>query len=89
MNEAKKYSVEIFGDLYALVSDEAEERIVKAAQIVDSLMRAIAKQSGSQNSKRIAVLTALQIGSLLLKSESLCDTFQQKHLDLVRLLEGM
>lgn len=71
MNEARKYTVEIFGDHYVLMSDDPEENILKVSKMLDSFMQDIAKRSGSKDTKRIAILAALQVGNLLLQAQSL------------------
>lgn len=72
MNTIKNYKVTIFGDQYTLASDEEHEVVLKAADIVDSLMKEIAQHSKISDAKKIAVLAALQIASkaAILESES-------------------
>lgn len=65
MNEAKTYSLTIFNDTYTIRSDESEERIIQAAEKVDTLMHQIAAKA-SLEPKRIAVLAALRIASSLI-----------------------
>jgi len=72
-----KYKVSIFGESYFLVSDEPEERIMAAARLVDTCMRDIAEKSQITESKRIAVLVALQLASRTLANKDIVD-LQQK-----------
>lgn len=65
-DKLKKYKVSIFGESYFLVSDESEHHLTAAAQLVDSCMREIADKSQITESKRIAVLVALQLASKVL-----------------------
>ena len=60
IQDVKKYQISIFNESYTIVSDEAEHTISRAVSMVDSLMNE-AKKSGSVDSKKIAVLTALQL----------------------------
>lgn len=69
-NEPKKYKLNIFGESYTLVSDEAESHVTAAAQVVDDLMTTMAKSFGSQDGKKLAVLVALQLSSQLLQAKS-------------------
>lgn len=77
MNEAKNYKLNIFGDQYAIVSDESEERIKQAAQLVDSLMKEIADASGMNDGKKIAIITALQLASSLTVYKQECQEKEQ------------
>jgi len=72
MNTIKNYKVTIFGDQYTLASDESNEVIIQASNVVDSLMKEIAQHSKISDAKKIAVLAALQIASkaVMLESES-------------------
>lgn len=58
--ELKKYKARIFGELYPIVSDEDESFIVDVVQRVDTLMKDIASQYDSTDTKKIAVLAALK-----------------------------
>lgn len=70
MNPVKSYKVTILGDQYTLASDESGEMIVQAASVVDALMKEIAQHSKISDTKKIAVLAALQLAGKLAVSES-------------------
>jgi len=74
----KKYRAHIFGDTYAIVSDEKEVLILEAVKIVDGVMREIADASQVVDPKKIAVLTALKIATRALHVEAIME--QEKHL---------
>jgi cell division protein ZapA (FtsZ GTPase activity inhibitor) len=78
MNSVSKYKVSIFGESYFLVSDESEEHIDAAARLVDSYMREIAEKSQIAESKRIAILVALQLASKALTNKDIVELQQQK-----------
>lgn len=80
----KKYKVSIFGESYFLVSDESEEHLVAAAHFVDNCMREIAQKSQIADSKRIAVLVALQLAS---KALSTRETIEQQQCQSDKLIE--
>ena len=82
----KKYKVTIFGDSYFLVSDELEEHLVAAAQLVDNLMRQIAEKSQTTETKRIAVLVALQLASQTFESKEVIGYCQEKSNKLLELI---
>jgi cell division protein ZapA (FtsZ GTPase activity inhibitor) len=69
MNEKKSYKVQIFEENYVLSSDESDALVVKAAQLVDSSMKEISRQSSITDVKKIAVLSALRIAGKLLSYE--------------------
>jgi cell division protein ZapA (FtsZ GTPase activity inhibitor) len=67
--EAKSYKVSILGEQYSLVSDEPEGHVMQSALMVDSLLREIAEKSGSADTKKVAVLAALQLASRLVYAQ--------------------
>jgi len=68
--EKKKYTVTIFGEQYVLVSDEAQEHVMRVSAIVDSLMNEIAQASKLSDAKKIAVLASLQVADKLVALEA-------------------
>ncbi len=74
----KKYRAHIFGDSYAIVSDEKEALILESVKIVDSIMREIADTSQVVDPKKIAVLAALKIATRALHIEAIME--QEKRL---------
>ncbi|MBA3953973.1 cell division protein ZapA [Candidatus Dependentiae bacterium] len=87
MSNVTKYKVSIFGESYFLVSDESQEHVNAAALLVDSCMREIAEKSQITESKRIAVLVALQLASKALTSMDIVDRQQQKSDRLLALMD--
>jgi len=77
--EKKKLKIEIFNEQYSFVSDESEQDIVKASQLVDALMREIADKSGLHDGKKIAVLAALRIANRIVNLENLLLSYEDKH----------
>jgi cell division protein ZapA (FtsZ GTPase activity inhibitor) len=74
----KKYRAHIFGDTYAIISDEQETLILEAVKIVDGVMREIADSSQAVDPKKIAVLTALKVAMRSLHIEAIME--QEKRL---------
>ena len=68
--ELKKYRAHIFGDTYAIVSDEQEAFILEAVKIVDGIMREIADSGQIVDTKKIAVLASLKIATQLLHAQA-------------------
>jgi len=70
MNEKKSYKVQIFKEYYVLSSDEPEDLVIKAAELVDAFMKEISYQCVNVTDlKKIAVLSALRIANQLLHCE--------------------
>jgi cell division protein ZapA (FtsZ GTPase activity inhibitor) len=87
MSTLKKCKISVFGESYTLVSDEPEEHIIVAAQSVDDLMRSIAEKSGISDTKRIAVLAALQLASNIKGLEAVIEHRTQKERQLISSLD--
>lgn len=83
MKTFTKTKVSIFGETYVLLSDESEEHINAVVQEVDALMRVIASKSEISDSKKIAVLTAVQLASQLKALEEQVASFSSKERELV------
>jgi cell division protein ZapA len=85
-NSLKKCKVSIFGESYTLVTDESEEHVARAAQQVDALMRDITAKSQLTDSKRIAVLAALQFASKTLILQDIMQKTEEQSNKLIALL---
>ena len=83
----KKYKVSIFGKSYSLVSDEPEERITAAAQLVNMLMREISSSKQLADSTDVAVLVALQLAGELKKLETYMEQKNQEQSKLIDLID--
>lgn len=82
-NDLKRFKVSIFGDTYSLVSDESDDLLLKAAKIVDtSLKDIVANKHVEVDSKKIAVLVALQFAVENLKNHQ-ANTIVKKLIDII------
>lgn len=61
MRQLNKCKVSVFGEVYSLITDEAEEQVIASARLVDTLMRKVSDVSQGADPKRVAVLVALQL----------------------------
>ncbi len=77
--EKKKYNVTIFGDPYVLISDNEPNHIMNVAARVDSLMQNIAEAAKSSDTKKVAVLAALQLAEKLVALENAAHDEKMKH----------
>lgn len=66
--EIKKYKARIFGELYAIKSDDDEKFVAEVVGTVDNYMREISlKSSGALDGKQVAVFAALKLAQELLE----------------------
>jgi cell division protein ZapA (FtsZ GTPase activity inhibitor) len=86
-NERRSYKVTIFGDEYALMSDELEEHMAQAASLVDVAMREIDQSARIGNSKKVAVLAAMRIASKLLHLQRDVEKNKQREYELASRIE--
>lgn len=87
METVRKYKVSIFGEPYFLISDESEGHIAAVAQLVDNAMRDIAEKSQISDSKRIAVLVALQCASKMVNAQHNYNEHQSQNIKLIEYIE--
>lgn len=86
VSELKKYKVSIFGQSYVLSSDEPEDQLIAAAQLVDNAMNQISQSTKITDSSKIAVIVALQLASKNLSAIDLVekqDQYSEKLIDLI------
>ncbi len=62
------YKVLINGDEFHLVSDEAEEHVLKAAEKVDAIVQELSAKGIDK--RRVVILAALQLASELVHTQS-------------------
>jgi cell division protein ZapA (FtsZ GTPase activity inhibitor) len=74
----KKYNLTIFGENYVILSDEPEERLYAAAQLVDSFMHEAKQKRSSSQTYSVAVLAALQLASKFLATKNEQEANSQK-----------
>ena len=88
MNKEKKsFKLHIFDDEFNLISDEPENHLNQAAQMVDSIMREIAHGATHPDKKKVATLAALQLASQLLQSKNVFEKQrEEQHKDEQRLM---
>lgn len=70
-------TVNIYGEQYKIVADERTSHVNTVASIVDDKMREIKNNNPSLDTKRLAVLAAVNIVSDYLKAQEQLDHLQQ------------
>lgn len=69
----QKVKVEIFGEQYTIRGDAEPDYIVQLANYVDGKMREIADSLKTTDTKKIAILSALNIADELLQKQNSSD----------------
>lgn len=67
--EKSRSTVEIYGEKYTIVGYENEEHIYKVASLVDKKMREIKMKNHNLDTRKLAVLTAVNSINELLKCQ--------------------
>lgn len=83
----KKYKVSLLGETYTIVSDESEEHVALCVQRINELMQGLSESLSITDSKRAAVLTALQLVSKVIQLEKRYQEKHQEHLRLIDLID--
>lgn len=87
MEKANNLKVSILGKPYQVVTDEAQENILEASQLVDGMMREKTKGFPTTNESKIAVVTALELATELGKCKKSLKAFEDRLVELDGLLE--
>lgn len=74
----KSYKISIFNEVYSFVSDEKEEDLLAAAQLLDDSIKEIIDKSPNTDPNRVAVLVALRLASKLVATDEIMDIFNNK-----------
>jgi len=74
--ERTRTTVDIYGEQYTIVGDENPDHVRKVASLVDEKMREIKRKNPYLDTKKLAVLTAVNIVNEYIK---LKDHFDQAH----------
>ncbi|HBS48170.1 TPA: hypothetical protein DEO28_03740 [Candidatus Dependentiae bacterium] len=86
ISEKQILKVSIFGKDYSIATDENQEHILKAAKLLDDLLKVIANGSSTVDHK-IVVLAALQMATDLVKQKNFNDILEVKVNELVKLID--
>lgn len=88
MEEKLTLKVSICGKRYTVTTDEDELLIERAAEMVDTLMaqKASLMSGGTIDQSKIAVVTALQLATEMLKKERELKLYERRAAEMVSLL---
>lgn len=71
--DMKKYKAHIFGETFSLVSDEPEQLVFEAVELVDNSMKEISSRNALLDVRKAAVLSALKIALKLKALEQMVE----------------
>ena len=71
--DIKKYKAHIFGETFSLVSDEPEQLVFEAVELVDNSMKEITSKNALMDVKKAAVLSALKMAVKLKNLEQMIE----------------
>ena len=87
MLSGKKYTVQICGETYTIVTDESPAKIESSVACVDTLMRNISDGATSTSLKKAAILAALKLSLEMQTLKHELDQTQQTVQKLITQLE--
>ncbi len=87
LEEKKNFKVNIFGKSYCIATDEHEDSVYRAVDIVNSLREEIIGQSKSPDEYQVAVMVAIKLAGKLVKAQRDCDLWSSDAKRLNDLLE--
>ena len=87
MQEVKRFQISIFGESYTIISDEAENEVLTAVSLVDSLMKETASKSAVIDHKKVAIFVALKLATKMLNLESETNKIKEKGDLLIKMLD--
>lgn len=88
MNELKKFNINLFGKSYSITTDESEEKVFGAVEIVNNLTKNIKNKAMMSDEIKIAALVALQLASEVAEKRSELNLLQEKAGKISSLLDG-
>lgn len=86
-NKCECYRVSVFGEQYVLQSDESAQHVLDAAALVESCMKSITARHTTLDSKKVAVLAAIQLASQLLQKDAAVSDTCTLRQDIVALID--
>lgn len=87
MEKANNLKISILGKPYLVTTDEVQENVLKASELVDRMMREKIKNFPITNETKVAVVTALELATELGKFKKLECIFDDRVNKLNELLE--
>jgi cell division protein ZapA len=85
----KRIKVNIYGNQYAIYTDEDEKYIQQLAELVDKKMREIARKFNVAGTLQVSILTSMYIADELFQNQTFKDNQERiKHLkDIIQKIE--
>jgi cell division protein ZapA len=86
MDAPKSLKISIMGKSYLITSDEDDELIINAAQMVDGLMKKKSEKMPLNGENRVAIVVALQLATDLLHLQSQLKGWEEEREKITSLL---
>ena len=83
MEKANNLKISILGKPYLVTTDEAQENVLEASELVDNMMREKIKRSPVANETKIAVVTALELAAELCKLKKAMFARPESHVEIM------
>jgi cell division protein ZapA (FtsZ GTPase activity inhibitor) len=87
MEKANNLKISILGKPYLVTTDEAQENVLEASELVDNMMKEKIKNSPIAGEARVAVVSALELATELGRFKRFVRTFENRVDKLNELLE--
>lgn len=87
MEKANNLKISILGKPYLVTTDEVQEYVLEASELVDNMMREKIKNFPITNETKVAVVTALELATDLGKFKRSSNSFEDRVFKLNELLE--
>lgn len=87
MEKANNLKISILGKPYLLTTDEAQESVLKASELVDGMMKEKIKSFPITSEAKVAVVIALELATDLGKFKKSMNSFEDRVFKLNELLE--
>lgn len=88
MIEKKNYKIVVSGKTYSIVSDETESHITAVSQMINGMMKDIAGKMPHASLEQLAVLTSLQLASIVVHQQEQIDVHVSKCTSIVEMISS-
>jgi len=85
MSEYKKLTISVLGKSYPISTDEQENDVLQAAELVNVLLKDFLKEGANHLSEKLMMMVALQLAINLVKSQKNMHNYEEKISNLVSL----
>lgn len=88
MNATRKYSVAIAGQKYSLISDDSEEIVTQATDLVNAILHEITQKLPAGDTHKAAVLTSLKLARDFIAMQHALNAHTDYHQRIIGILDS-